>query len=254
MAKVILDAGHGGYDAGAMYNGRLEKTDNLDLTLAVGEILANNGVDVYHTRVQDVYVSPLQRAQMANEEGADLFVSIHRNSSPSPNTYNGVQTLIYNEGGIKEEAEELINMNLENLGFQNLGVDVRTDLAVLRRTDLPAMLIEVGFINTQADNTIFDQKFMDVANGIASGILDVLDLPYEELKPNYRVQVGLFRNYNNAQNLEYNLSQLGYDVLIIPQGEYYAVQVGALQTMEEAVELEQELRLTGYSTLIVKVQ
>ena len=72
--KVILDAGHGGADPGAVYQGRREKNDNLRIALAVGQILSENGVDVGYTRVQDVYQSPLQKAQMANNWDADYFV------------------------------------------------------------------------------------------------------------------------------------------------------------------------------------
>ena len=64
---MILDAGHGGTtDPGAVYQGRQEKNDNLRMALAVGQILSEDGVDVGYTRVQDVYQSPLQKAQMAN--------------------------------------------------------------------------------------------------------------------------------------------------------------------------------------------
>ncbi len=76
--KVVIDAGHGGdYDPGAVFEGRREKDDNLRLALAVGDILERNGVDVFYTRVTDVYDSPLEKARMANRSGADLFVSLH---------------------------------------------------------------------------------------------------------------------------------------------------------------------------------
>ena len=254
--KVVLDAGHGGYDNGATYGDHIEKNDNLNLTLAIGEILEANGVDVIYTRVDDVYISPLRRAQIANAAGADLFVSIHRNSGPVPNTYNGVQTLIYDEGGLKQIAAENINRELENVGFTNIGVEIRNNLAVLRRTQMPSLLVEVGFINTDADNAIFVGKFPDVANAIASGILETINNNNETTNTNatmYRVQVGLFRNLSNAQNLQYNLSQMGYTVYIVRQGEYYAVQIGDLPTMDQAIALEQTLKQLGYSTLIVTV-
>ena len=54
MAKVVVDAGHGGYDAGASYNGRLEKDDNLALALEVGAMLEDRGVDVVYTRTEDI--------------------------------------------------------------------------------------------------------------------------------------------------------------------------------------------------------
>ena len=250
--RIAIDAGHGGYDNGAMCRGRLEKDDNLNLALAVGEILAYSGMDVIFTRVDDTYISPLERAYMANEENADLFVSIHRNSSPTPNTYSGVQTLIYEEGGLNQNIAKDINQELEEVGFTDLGVDVRTELAVLRRTNMPALLVEVGFINSDSDNKLFDDKFNEIAYAIASGILEGLG-EEEEVEEGqiYRVQVGLFHILSNAQNLQNNLIDAGYDVLLVPQGDYYAVQVGKLKTMDDAVELEQEFRELGYGTFIV---
>lgn len=78
--SIMLDAGHGGRDPGAVYNGRQEKDDTLRLTLAVGEILQNNDIDVEYTRTTDVYESPYQKAMEANEAGVDflcLFIEIH---------------------------------------------------------------------------------------------------------------------------------------------------------------------------------
>ena len=64
--KIVLDAGHGGEDPGAVAMDRQEKDDNLRLTLAVGEILKENGMDVVYTRTTDVYQTPFQKAQIAN--------------------------------------------------------------------------------------------------------------------------------------------------------------------------------------------
>ncbi|MFV0341382.1 MAG: N-acetylmuramoyl-L-alanine amidase [Anaerocolumna sp.] len=252
--KVVIDPGHGGYDGGAVYNDRVEKVDNLDLALVVGDILDNYGIDVIYTRTDDVYISPLDRARMANEEDADLFVSIHRNSSPEPNTYSGVQSLVYSDKSFGKVVADHINEELEEVGFQNLGTDERTDLIVLRRTEMPAVLVEVGFLNTDIDNMIFDENFEDIAYGIATGILDALDVDHdlEDVEDIYHVQVGLFRVPSNAETLKENLSMLGYEVAIVPQGDLLAVQVGNFSTLEEALELEEELRLQGYSTLVVR--
>ena len=172
--KVIIDAGHGGYDSGAVYNGRLEKDDNLRLALAVGAILKNDGYDVVYTRTEDVYDSPTQKARIGNESGADFFVSIHRNSSPTPNSLNGVQTLVYDLNGIKAEMAENVNSKLEEVGYRNINVDVRKDLAVLRRTRMPAILVEAGFINSDTDNQLFDEKFWETADAIAEGINETI--------------------------------------------------------------------------------
>lgn len=172
MFKVILDAGHGGFDNGASYEGRREKDDTLRLALAVGQILEENGVDVDYTRTMDVYQSPSAKARIGNNSGADLFVSIHRNAAYAPNTYNGVQTLIYNMGDAKERFARNINQELGEVGYQNLGTEVRQNLAVLRQTQMPALLVEAGFIDSDKDNEIFDASFYETANAIAQGILE----------------------------------------------------------------------------------
>ena len=95
--SIMLDAGHGGRDPGAVYKERKEKDDTLRLTLAVGEILEAHGLDVQYTRTTDVYESPYQKAMEANNAGVDFFVSIHRNSFPSDNAVSGVESLV-NQG------------------------------------------------------------------------------------------------------------------------------------------------------------
>ena len=172
MATVILDAGHGGSDFGAVYNGRNEKDDTLALTLAVGDILAANGVDVLYTRTNDIYETPTAKALEGNASGADYFISIHRNSSPIPNQYTGIESLVYNRYSTAGNIAQNINKNLEALGFANQGVNERKNLAVLRRTVMPAVLVEAGFINNDSDNALFDQRFDEIAQAIADGILE----------------------------------------------------------------------------------
>ena len=72
--KIVLDAGHGGTDPGAIYKERKEKDDNLELTLAVGKILEDNGIDVVYTRTTDIYQTPFEKAKIANEAGGDFFI------------------------------------------------------------------------------------------------------------------------------------------------------------------------------------
>lgn len=174
MAKVILDAGHGGNEPGAVYNGRREKEDNLRLALAVGQILEENGVDVAFTRVEDVYNTPFEKAQIANQEGGDFLISFHRNSSPQANQYSGVETLVFAQSGEKLALARRINEALEEVGFRNLGIRERPGLVILRRSRMPAVLVETGFINTDADNELFDEKFDEIAQAIADGILQTL--------------------------------------------------------------------------------
>ena len=174
MPLVVIDAGHGGNNPGAAYQGRLEKDDTLQLSQAVGRILEQSGVNVYYTRTDDVYESPTQKAMEGNAVGADYFVSIHRNASTYPNQYTGVETLVYSLYGEAARLADNINTQLEQVGFVNLGVGERTGLAILRQTQMPTVLVEVGFINTDADNRLFDQRFDDVAQAIADGILETV--------------------------------------------------------------------------------
>ena len=174
MALVVIDSGHGGANPGASYRGRQEKDDALALALAVGDILERNGIEVYYTRTTDVYESPFQKAMEGNAVGADYFVSIHRNSSPYPNQYTGVESLVYNRYGEAARLAANINEQLEMVGFVNQGVNERPNLVVLNRTNMPAVLVEVGFINTDADNQLLDDRFYDVAQAIADGIIETL--------------------------------------------------------------------------------
>lgn len=329
--KIALDAGHGGSDPGAVYKGRQEKDDTLDLTLAVGDILKKNGIDVYYTRTTDEYETPFKKATDANNSVADLFVSIHRNSSENPNQYSGVETLVYSDTGLKAEVARNINNQLEDAGFKNLGVDERKNLVVLKRTKMPAVLVEAGFINNDKDNYLFDEEFDSIAQAIADGILEsipsgrpgnttsnksnrtdnnnnsnnnsnnnnssnsqmnnsgrtasapidstamvnsippdneVFSVPVSssnimpqcpcdnndydtENEALYRVQVGAYRNKDNADRMLNSLLIDGFPAFIIYEDGYYKVQVGAYRILLNAIKMEQRLRRFRYSTYIV---
>jgi N-acetylmuramoyl-L-alanine amidase len=329
--RIALDAGHGGSDPGAVYKGRQEKEDTLDLTLAVGDILKKNGIDVYYTRTTDEYETPFKKATDANNSGADLFVSIHRNSSENPNQYSGVETLVYSDTGLKAEVARNINNQLEDAGFKNLGVDERKNLVVLKRTKMPAVLVEAGFINNDKDNYLFDEEFDSIAQAIADGILEsipsgrsgnttsnksnrtdnnnnsnnnsnnnnssnsqmnnsgrtasapidstamvnsippdneVFSVPVSssnimpqcpcdnndydtENEALYRVQVGAYRNKDNADRMLNSLLMDGFPAFIIYEDGYYKVQVGAYRILLNAIKMEQRLRRFRYSTYIV---
>ena len=329
--RIALDAGHGGSDPGAVYKGRQEKEDTLDLTLAVGDILKKNGIDVYYTRTTDEYETPFKKATDANNSGADLFVSIHRNSSENPNQYSGVETLVYSDTGLKAEVARNINNQLEDAGFKNLGVDERKNLVVLKRTKMPAVLVEAGFINNDKDNYLFDEEFDSIAQAIADGILEsipsgrpgnttsnksnrtdnnnnsnnnsnnnnssnsqmnnsgrtasapidstamvnsippdneVFSVPVSssnimpqcpcdnndydtENEALYRVQVGAYRNKDNADRMLNSLLIDGFTAFIIYEDGYYKVQVGAYRILLNAIKMEQRLRRFRYSTYIV---
>lgn len=253
MATVMLDAGHGGYDNGAGFEGRREKDDTLNLVLAIGNILENNGVDVLYTRTTDVYQSPNEKANIANRSDASYFVSIHRNSSPQPNTYSGVQTLVYADAGIPALFAQNINRELEKVGYADLGTSVRPNLAVLRGTDMPAALVEVGFINTEQDNRLFDLKFPETAQAIADGILQTIqgaNIESSEVET-YSLELGIFMHQKNAQNLARILQEEGYDSYIEIVNNCYRVGHGSFQSRQEAQKKKEELFERDYEVRVI---
>ena len=257
MAKIVIDAGHGGSDPGALHEGRREADDNLSLALAVGDILKRNGVDVAFTRTEDVYQTPFEKTRISNRENPDFLISFHRNSSPQDNQYSGVETLVFNNSGEKVRMAEAINQQLAKVGFRDLGVKERPGLVILRRSTSPALLVETGFINTDADNQLFDEQFDEIAQAIADGILEVVREDSTETdsgtRPEgtlYRVQTGAFRNQQYAQDMLYQLTGQGYPAFILQDGNLYRVQVGAFRNLDNAIKMEAALRSRGYSTYI----
>ncbi len=178
--KVCLDAGHGGSDVGAEHNGRYEKDDNLKLTLAVGEILKDNGIKVIYTRKDDKFVELEERAAYANKKKATFFVSIHRNSAEAQ--VSGVEIWIENTAPVYEEkmAKNILG-KIDEVGYGNSrGVkrgyqgDTSLNYLVNSATDMPSCLVEMGFITTEKDNELFDKNFDEYARAIAEGIMESL--------------------------------------------------------------------------------
>lgn len=271
---IMLDAGHGGRDPGAVYDGRQEKDDVLKLVMAVGEILQDRGINVEYTRTTDVYETPYEKAMKANQAGADLFISIHRNSFPADNEVSGVESLVYDLSGLKYQIAEAIDEELATVGFVDLGVKARPNLVVLKRTKMPAVLVEAGFINSDTDNMLFDQNFQDMALAIAEGILDTLqrnglvkkgeswqgteERVYEndhEVEnreiPVYRVQLGAFRNRSYAERLKNELLEQDFPAYINESDGFFRVQAGDGTSLNEAAELERRLKRAGYATVLV---
>ena len=190
----------------------------------------------------------------ANAAGVDFFISIHRNSSPEPNTYSGVESLVYNKSGIKLEMAENINEQLEAVGFVNLGVKERPGLVILRRTRMPAVLVEVGFINSETDNQLFDNNFNDIALAIAEGILDTLQMNDNapSAPVSYTVQAGAFRNGAYADRLQQELLEQDFPAVTSQENGLYRVTVGTYPALDEAAAMERRLKQAGYQTVIVR--
>ena len=252
IKRVIIDAGHGGEEPGAMYDGRREKDDALRLALAIGQILEKNGVDVVYTRTTDVFDTPLEKAQIANNSGADYFVSIHRNAMPVPGTGSGATVLVYEDAGVPAMLAENIQRNLVQTGFNDLGIQERPGLIVLRRTQMPAVLVEAGFIDNPVDNRFFDENFDAIAQAIADGVLETIRQQEQQRPEYYQVQVGAFGTRMPADRLVRELQAKGPPAFVVYDDGLYKVRVGAFLNMDYAVRMERTLRNLGYPTVLVK--
>lgn len=151
---VVLDPGHGGKTPGAVGNGITEKIGNLEIVSKINSKFeaSGNDIKVYLTRSDDTFSTLLERAQFSNEVG-DLFVSIHHNSSSS-STPNGLEVLYTphsNETSSKltsKQAAELMQTRLISAtGAYDRRMQNHPELAVLNKTTIPAILIEVGFLS-----------------------------------------------------------------------------------------------------------
>lgn len=215
MAKFIIDAGHGGNDPGATYNGRKESNDVLRLALRVGQLLQENGQTVLYTRESDKAVSLSERSLFENKNGCDYFVSIHRNAY-QPEGAKGVETHVYSNGSSGEQLANKVNLELVNVGFVDRKVKV-SNFHVLRETKNPAVLIEVGFIDNSSDNKLFDSKFEAIAQGIARGCLKqvgkelVLSSNILDDDTYFRVICGSYKDRKNAIKQQNKLKESGFD-------------------------------------------
>lgn len=180
---LLLDAGHGGKDPGTSGNGMQEKNLNLTIAQKIAQKLQGSGIKVYMTRDSDVYPENSTRAKTANDI-ADLMVSIHMNSGPE--TANGTETLYQvhaNDNGArltsKQLAEILQGKVVSATGNTNRGAKLWTDVLILNRTTVPAVIVEVIFITNTGDALkISNPAYQDqVAQAIADGIQEAVKYP-----------------------------------------------------------------------------
>lgn len=168
---IVIDAGHGGSDPGAIGNGLKEKDINLDIAKRVQKLLANSGYQIVMTRTNDTFI-PLQgRSSLANNLNASLFVSIHTNAGGA----QGIETYWYSKGpeatNSKILAEHIQSEMINETKTRDRGVK-DANFHVNRETKMPSALVEVGFIDNKNDAAKLNSSSYKelVAKGIANGI------------------------------------------------------------------------------------
>ena len=188
---VFLDPGHGGRDPGAVYNGLREKDLNMSIYRKLRSELEKLGYTVLTSRDSDVYVDYVtERSEMVNKTDADVFISIHFNATGVPGANrSGVETYIYEPdedikprinkvahddptrlSESKRLADNIHNSVVSVAGTNDRGVH-GSNYAVLRETVKPAVLLELGYIDSPEYKKISDDKYQNkLVEGIVSGL------------------------------------------------------------------------------------
>lgn len=186
---VVIDAGHGGKAPGAIKQGVEEKDLNLGILLKLKELLDQNNqnIGVYYTRTEDKNPTFEQRAQLANKTNADLFISIHNNSTADGvmSEYNGTEVMydeLKSEEGLssKHLAEICLEETTAALGSKNNGLTTGNSIYIIRNSQVPVALVEVGFMTNQQelDKLRSDEYQQQAAQGIYNAILRALQEGY----------------------------------------------------------------------------
>lgn len=168
---IVIDAGHGGRDSGAVAPGAKEKDLALNVSLKTQAMLENMGYKVIMSRTTDVYPSLSSRYQLANNNNADAFLSIHFNAATAAAT--GIETLYSSKNSQNRAFAQSLQTELVNdLKPVDRGLKLRNDLAVLNGTKGISALAELGFISNPRDlkeiNT--DSYLTKCAKALADGI------------------------------------------------------------------------------------
>lgn len=182
--KIFIDAGHNdsGADIGANGNGLREQDITYGVAMKLGALLQKAGIEVKYSRPKKTdhigsseVESVAMRSKMANDYGADYFISIHCNAH-TDTTINGTETFIYGAGG---QAELLANAVQKDLVKAIKTIDRKVkvqNLGVLRKTNMPAILVETAFITNPNDAKILKDKQDTIAQGIYQGVCEYLGI------------------------------------------------------------------------------
>ena len=172
--QIVIDAGHGGTDPGAMRDEVLEKQLTLDIAKLVARNLEAQGANVYMTREDDTFISLNDRVEFSNAKEPDIFVSIHINASENE-AVNGLETHYYKEDSL-EFAKQIHKALILNINENNRGI-FKSRFYVVRHTTAPSVLLELGFISNEEERALMQtrERQEEYAAGITEGIINYLN-------------------------------------------------------------------------------
>lgn len=212
MVKVFLSAGHGGTDPGAVGNGLYEKTINLNTLLACKSELERHGVTVVCSRTKDENDPVTQEVKEANASAADIAVSFHINAGGG----DGFEVFYYKTSSEGKNLAAICEKYVKTLGQNSRGLKVGDHLHFIKKTTMPAVLVESFFIDNSKDKDIGDTLAEQTAFGeaYAKAILEYLGIAYKSKKL-YKVQVGAYGDKANAEAMKKKLKAAGFEGYIV---------------------------------------
>lgn len=171
---VVIDAGHGGSDPGATRNNVLEKTITLQIAELTAQMLRKQGAIVYMTRDDDTFVSLSDRVTYSNTKKPDVFVSIHINACENE-TAHGIETHYYKDDSL-DFAKQVHKSIMQKVTETNRGV-YKSRFYVIRHTEMPAILVELGFISNAEERRLMQTKERQTkfAEAITEGVINYLN-------------------------------------------------------------------------------
>jgi N-acetylmuramoyl-L-alanine amidase len=170
--RIVIDPGHGGKDPGAISPiGLQEKDVNLAVSLELTRLLTESGSDVTMTRESDIFVQLNDRAAVANQLRADLFVSIHADSCHNPIARGYTIYVCHGASSQSRSAARAVSKALAGSGINGRGVR-EANYRVLVKTEGPAILVELGYLSNRQEAMLLRDRAMQqrLARCIASGI------------------------------------------------------------------------------------
>lgn len=190
---VVIDAGHGGYDPGAITaQGLYEKEINLQMAKRVGELLKPSGIQVFLTREEDIDYVPEgtrgrktkkqadlnYRIDLAKQANADALISLHLNATVTSQN-SGAETFFQTQSEEGRRLAESIQQELIKVPGMNRRIAKPGDFYIIKNTPMPAVIVELGYISNPKERIKLQQAWYQdqLARSVAKGIARYFDLP-----------------------------------------------------------------------------
>lgn len=253
--KILLIAGHGENDLGAVGNGVCEADKTRELVTLIGELLKNYAEVTTFPFQYDCY------QQTKNKKGPawglyDYVLEVHFNAYNG--SAKGTEVLIPTVEPTTQFEEKVLHY-MENLGFVNRGCKKRTDLLnmnMAHKLGVKYFLLETCFIDNAEDMRLYFASKQQIALAVVTAMVEAFRLKTEtgeepkQTSRLFKVQVGVFGKKENAESLKAEVESEGFDAIIFSGFGFHVVQCGAFLSKENADRQVMKLREAGFDAFV----